>query len=86
MSAFVVAFTAVNRTVHGRTERYFGVFAAFGTDSVEHFTTGCSTVHACFAGSAAGRATTGLVGETLFSVEFLLGSGKNEIVTAFCTV
>ncbi len=78
------AIPAINRTIATGTERYFGFYATCGTGSGVHFSlrAGAATktaVISLLAGCSALRATSGFVGETLFSVKFLLGSRESEV-------
>ena len=80
----VKAIAAVYRTIVRGFERYHGLFTTFSAGSGEHFAlrTLSLDAHALFTSLTAGGATTGFVGEALFSVKFLLGSGKYEFLAA----
>ena len=69
--AFVKAVKAINGAVFRRTERNFRFLTALGAHSFKHFPR-LGSVHTGFTGSTAGRAALGFIGETFFSIEFLL--------------
>ena len=81
-SSLVVAIAAVNRTIHGRTERNFRFLTTISAYCFEHLA-GLAAIHAGFASCTASRATARLIGETLFSVELLLRSREHEFLTTF---
>ena len=80
-SSLVVAIAAVNRTIHGRTERNFRFLTTISAYCFEHLA-GLAAIHAGFASCTASRATARLIGETLFRVEFLLAGGEGEAGSA----
>jgi hypothetical protein len=74
-----VTVLAINRTITPRLERYLGSNATLIANDREHLA--FATVLVTTIGTA-GRTTTGLILETLFSVESLLGSGEGEFGAA----
>ena len=68
---FVKAVKAINGAVFRRTERNFRFLTALGAHSFKHFPR-LGSVHTGFTGSTAGRAALRFIGETFFSIEFLL--------------
>ena len=77
------AVAAVNRTVGTGLERNLAGFAAACAGCVIHLTVAAATTgRALFAGRTAILAALGLIGETLFRVEFLLAGGEGEALSA----
>ena len=76
------AVAAVNRTVGTGLERNFAGLAATCADRIIHLTVAAATGRALLTGRAAVLATLGLIGETLFRVEFLLAGGEGEALSA----
>ena len=72
------AVTAVNGTVGLGLEGHLGLTATSSTDSSEILT---GTTSGVLAGVAAGLAALRLVLEAALSIELLLTSGENELVT-----
>jgi hypothetical protein len=73
------ALAAVNGTIGLGLEGNLGLAAAVGAGSSEELT---GTAGSVLAGVTAVLAALGLVLETLLSVELLLASGEDELVTA----
>ena len=80
-SSLVVAIAAVNRTIHGRTERNFRFLTTISAYCFEHLA-GLAAIHAGFASCTASRATARLIRETFFCEKFLLRSGEDEFCAA----
>ena len=77
------AVAAINRTVGTGLEGNFAGLAAACADRVIHLTVAAATTgRALLAGGTAILATLGLIGETLFRVEFLLAGGEGEAGSA----
>ena len=78
---FTETITAINGAVIAGLKGNFAGFATFGANGVEHLALAAlaATAPVCFAGIAAIFATLGFIGETFFSVEFLLIGGENEL-------
>ena len=77
------AIAAVNRTIRAGLEGDFAGFAAACAGCVIHLTVAAATTgRALFAGRTAILAALGLIGETLFRVEFLLAGGEGEAGSA----
>ena len=73
---------AVNRTIRAGLEGDFAGLAATCADRIIHLTVAAATGRALLAGRTAGLAALGLIGETLFRVEFLLAGGEGEALSA----
>ena len=76
------AIAAVNRTIRAGLEGDFAGFAAACAGCVIHLTVAAATGRALLAGGTAILAALGLIGETLFRVEFLLAGGEGEALSA----
>jgi len=84
--AGLVTITAIYWFVIGWSERYGGFLSTGGADCGEHFAllaviSAIIATGLFFSGRATGRATTGFVGEPLFSEEFLFRGRKGEFLT-----
>ena len=77
------ALAAVDRTVILRLERDFCLFAAIGTDDLEHLA--FATLAATTALVAAIAAALRLVFKALLCVEFLFTCGENKFLAAILT-
>ncbi len=73
------AFITIYRSVFLRLEGYLCCFTAVCANSIEHLSGSTACVLLCL---TAFTATTGLILETFFSVEFLLTCSENEFLAA----
>jgi hypothetical protein len=81
--ALGVAIAAVDRPSVSWLERHLGVLAASSANRREHLPlTTFLYAQPLLLGSAASRTALGVIGETFFGIEFLLGGGKREICLA----
>ena len=77
------AIAAVNRTIRAGLEGDFAGFAAACAGCVIHLTVAAAAAgRTLLAGRTAILAALGLIGETLFRVEFLLAGGEGEALSA----
>ena len=77
------AIAAVNRTIRAGLEGDFAGLAAACAGRVIHLTVAAAAAgRALLAGCTAILAALGLIGETLFRVEFLLAGGEGEAGSA----
>jgi hypothetical protein len=78
-----VAIAAVDGSTVARFERNLGLSTALCTNSGEHLTrsASCATTKSLLLCSTAGRASFGIIGETLLGVELLFSGGESEFST-----
>jgi len=84
--AFCIAIAAVYRPPVAWFKRNLGFFAAGSTHCREHLplTTGFLYAQPLLFSRAACRTPFGVIGETFFGIEFLLGCGESKIRLAIC--
>lgn len=80
---FTEAISAIDGAITSGLERHLGSAAAGCANSFVHrAVVGAPVGGGTFAGIAAGLAALGLVGESFFSIEFLLVGRKGELLSA----